>query len=116
LCSLKTTSRFLLPLIEQRGVFQIPKTILAYGIIKILLHERSFTNKQARVRLTDCHDWTWSKSLWKQNAKLITYIVILNVVVYFALAYWTTAYDGFTGIDNMYLITATLTTVENICL
>jgi hypothetical protein len=67
--------------------------------------------EKKRKRATDCHDWTWSDKMWKENANEVTYYVMINIVVYIALAYWTTAYDGFTGIDNMYLITATLTTV-----
>ena len=66
-----------------------------------------------RVRLTECHDWAWSKMLWKRNDVLIFRIIIVNVLVYVALAYWTTNYDGLVGIDNMYLITATLTTVNS---
>jgi hypothetical protein len=69
-------------------------------------------NAHERVRLTDCHDWSWTDSLWQKNATDINRTVMVNLAIYFCLAYWATYYDGWRGIDNMYLITATLTTVR----
>lgn len=68
-------------------------------------------NAHERVRMTDCHDWSWTDSMWQQNSYEIYRTIVINIVIYFALAYWGTLYDGYRGIDNLYLITATLTTV-----
>lgn len=65
--------------------------------------------------MTDCHDWSYTERLWQENSKLITLFVVTNIVIYIGLAYWTTHYDGLRGIDNLYLITATLTTVCLTC-
>jgi hypothetical protein len=56
----------------------------------------------------------WSNELWKRNAKIVTLVIVTNLVVYIGLAYCTTLYDGYTGIDNAYLITGTLTTVPHV--
>jgi hypothetical protein len=65
-----------------------------------------------RVRMTECHDWSYTEMLWKKNDHLITLTVALNIALYMSLAYFTVYEDGYRGIDNMYLITATLTTVR----
>jgi hypothetical protein len=77
--------------------------------LKVILQDSA--NAHTRVRMTECHDWSYLNFLWKRNETIIFRTMALNFAIYIGLAYWTTYADGDRGVDNMYLITATLTTV-----
>jgi len=65
--------------------------------------------KRARINL--CHDFAWSRSLWKKAAGRMARACIAFIVVYFIVAVILAQQDGLEGIDVYYFIVMTITTI-----
>ena len=65
-----------------------------------------------KTRLNECHDFKWSRTLWKEGGEFIRKITILLVVIYVIIAYSLCHTEGMRGIDIPYFIVTSLTTVS----
>jgi hypothetical protein len=66
------------------------------------------------TKLNECHDFAWSRALWKEAALNTFYVAIFLLAAYLVLAYYLLTFTEprmFGGISSWYFLVATLTTV-----
>ena len=64
-----------------------------------------------RLRINTCHDFAWSRRLWKDASDRTAVVAVVLTVAYVALGYYSLAYrDGMRGVDCWYYLATTLTT------
>lgn len=63
------------------------------------------------ARINQCHDFVWSRSLWKDAASHMAKVCVAFIVVYMAAAVFLAQRDGLEGIDIYYFISTTMTTI-----
>lgn len=64
------------------------------------------------IKLSECHDFLWSKTLWKKAADETAKLSVILLFFYIGLGSYLMAYrNGLNGIDAWYFLIATLTTV-----
>jgi len=67
--------------------------------------------KGKHLRINQCHDFAWSRSLWKDAATQIGRVCFVLVIAYLICATSLAASDGLGVIDMFYFISATTTTI-----
>mmetsp|Transcript_168 Transcript_168/g.373 ORF Transcript_168/g.373 Transcript_168/m.373 type:complete len:840 (+) Transcript_168:136-2655(+) len=70
---------------------------------------RSLTGGSTPLRLSTCHDFSWSRSLWKIAVKQIVAFFLGLVIVWCILGYFVLASE-FDGVVSWYFLSATLST------
>ena len=64
------------------------------------------------VRINKCHDFAWSRTLWRKASLRIGMVSFLLFGVYLWLGYYFLGYkSGLSAVDSWYLLSATMTTV-----
>jgi len=63
------------------------------------------------TRINQCHDFAWSRGLWKDAASHMAKVCVVFIVVYMAVAIFLAQRDGLEGIDIYYFISTTMTTI-----
>lgn len=70
------------------------------------------TKRRAPIRIDECHDFSWSRKLWKEAANKTARISITLLCLYTCVGYFFLARaDGMRVLDSWYYLSATLTTV-----
>ena len=66
------------------------------------------------VPLSEVHDFTWSRLLWREASKMTFIILCVLLGAFFAVGMYTLGWmDGRAGIDVIYVLLATVTTVRS---
>jgi len=64
------------------------------------------------TRVNACHDFAWSRELWREAANRSSKVSRVLLVVYLALAFGLLGgIEGWRFLDSLYFIVATMTTV-----
>ena len=66
----------------------------------------------SKTRVSECHDFVWSRSLWKDMSNRITIEATVLLTFYLGIAYWNCYVDGIRGVDFPYFLATTLTMVS----
>jgi hypothetical protein len=74
----------------------------------------SKSRKGKHIRINQCHDFAWSRNLWKEAARQIARVCLVLVVIYLICATSLAASDGLDFIDMIYFISVTTNTVSDI--
>lgn len=72
----------------------------------------SKAKKGKHLRINQCHDFAWSRNLWKEAARQIARVCAVLTVAYLICATSLAASDGLNFIDMIYFISVTTNTVS----
>jgi hypothetical protein len=88
-----------------------------------LCARRQKTNKKKKIKMSSevftrvnaCHDFAWSRQLWKDAARQSGKVSLALLAVYLALAFGLLAgIERMRFVDALYFIVATITTVQTL--
>eukprot|EP00614_Pseudopedinella_elastica_P004068 CAMPEP_0172589832 /NCGR_PEP_ID=MMETSP1068-20121228/8397_1 /TAXON_ID=35684 /ORGANISM="Pseudopedinella elastica, Strain CCMP716" /LENGTH=972 /DNA_ID=CAMNT_0013385485 /DNA_START=130 /DNA_END=3048 /DNA_ORIENTATION=+ len=92
---------------EQSDYGAAPPRGAAAAVNKLSL--AGLAGKQTRLR--ECHNFAWSRSLWREAAKEVLGVTLAVLALYMALSAVQCTVEGYGAIDSFYFMMATLCTV-----